>query len=75
MFTNNDCYSSAAEHKHKWKKNKQLHVGKNGEGPRTGLQDMIIRFDIMYHVWVYSVCLDLLSVVYSNQTLNVNNKS
>ena len=28
----------------------------------------------MYRVWVYSVCLDLLSVVYSNQTLNVNNK-
>ena len=26
----------------------------------------------MYHVWVHSVGLDLLSVPYSNQTLNVN---
>ena len=34
-----------------------------------------IQFYIMYHVWVYSVRLDLLSVAYSNQTLNVNNKS
>ena len=52
-------------------------MGKNGEGPRTGLHtevDMIISFDIMYRVWVYSVRLDLLSVAYSNQTLNVNNK-
>ena len=29
----------------------------------------------MYHVWVYSVRLDLLPVAFSNQTLNVNNKS
>ena len=52
-------------------------MGKNGEGLRTGLHaevDMIISFDIMYRVWVYSVRLDLLSVTYSNQTLNVNNK-
>ena len=37
MSTNNNCYSSTAEHKHKLKKNKQLHVGINWEGPRTGL--------------------------------------